>query len=88
MNWSVESSFYVSGFVSPNESKYLYVTSTSGMDSMTSFSSSTHPTLKIYHPNKSVDLEVSKLYSLGTVPLLMNQSDSIKVLVNNVGKDT
>jgi hypothetical protein len=88
MNWSVESSFYVSGFVSPNESKYLYGTSTSGMDSMTSFSSSTHPTLKIYHPNKSIDLEVSKLYSLGTVPLLMNQSDSIKVLVNNVGKDT
>jgi hypothetical protein len=88
MNWSVESSFYVSGFVSPNESKYLYGTSTSGMDSITSFSSSIHPTLKIYHPSESKDLEVSKLYSLGTVPLLMNQSDSIKVSVDNVGKDT
>ncbi|MDG2042285.1 MAG: T9SS type A sorting domain-containing protein [Bacteroidia bacterium] len=88
MNWFVESSFYVPGFISANESKYLYGSSTNGMDSMTTFSSTIHPTLKIYHPSKSLDLELSKLYSLGTVPLLMKQSDSIKVSVNNVGRDT
>ena len=40
MNWFVESSFYVPGFISANESKYLYGSSTNGMDSMTTFSSS------------------------------------------------
>lgn len=88
MNWSVESSFYVPGFVSQNESKYIYGTSNSGIDSTTTFSNSIHPTLKIYHPSESIDLEASKLYSLGTVPLLMNESDSIKVSIDNVGLDT
>lgn len=88
MNWFVESSFYVPGFISANESKYLYGSSSNGMDSMTTFSSTIHPTLKIYHPSKSLDLELSKLYSLGTVPVLMNKPDSLKVSVHNVGKDT
>ena len=88
MNWSVENSFYVPGFVSQNESKYIYGTSSTGIDSITSFSNSIHPTLKIYHPSESIDLEASKLYSLGTVPLLMNETDSIKVSIDNVGLDT
>ena len=88
MNWMVESSFYVPGFVSGNESKYIYGPSTNGLDSSTTFSSSIHPTLKIYHPNTTHDLEINKIYSLGTIPLLMVSPDSIKVVVSNVGKET
>jgi hypothetical protein len=87
-DWLIESSFYVPGFVSANESKYLYGQPTAGMDSITIFSSLIKPTLTIYYPRYSADLEVVRMYSLGTVPILMKTPDSIKVVINNVGKDT
>ena len=87
-NWYVETSATVSGFVSSNESKFIYGNSAAGMDSITSSSSSIHPTLTIYHPSAVLDLSVNQLYGLGTIPLLMKSTDSLKVRVSNVGKHT
>ena len=86
--WFCESSFYVPAFVSGNETKYLRGSSASGYDSITTFSSIIKPTLKIYHPRENQDLEANRVYALGRVPLLMDQPDSIKAVIINVGKKT
>lgn len=86
--WKFETNATVTGFFSGNEGKFLAGTSTSGMDSMTTYNSIFKPTLRIHHPRVSDELELSKLYSLGKVPLLMDRPDSIKVAVFNVGKET
>lgn len=88
MNWYHENSFFVPGFVSANESKFIFGSSTSGMDSITNSNSIIKPTLRIYHPVSTNDLETIRLYSLGTVPILMDTPDSIKVVIANIGKDT
>jgi len=88
MNWFVETRFFVPGFVNDHEVKFRYGTSTSGVDSITTSNTSIHPTLKIYHPSHSEDLQAIRLYALGKVPLLMDKPDSIKAVIANVGKDT
>jgi hypothetical protein len=88
MNWLVETSFSVPEFVNAHEAKFIYGVSTSGIDSITNSNSIIHPTLKIYHPTNSEDLEALRMYSLGRVPLLMDVPDSIKAVIANIGKDT
>ncbi len=88
MNWYVENSFTIPSFFSANESKYIFGSSTSGLDSITISSSVIKPTLRIYISENSDDLELEKLYALGTVPALMNRADSVKALFTNVGSDT
>jgi len=88
MNWYVENSFTVPAFFSANESKFIFGSSTSGLDSITTSSSVIKPTLRIYISENTDELELDKLYALGTVPTLMNRADSIKALLTNVGSDT
>ena len=84
-NWKVENNVSVTGFISANEGKYVLGASTSGMDSVTTGSTIIKPSLTIYHPLGGDDLTCKKIYALGTVPLLMDRPDSIKVRVQNVG---
>lgn len=84
--WYVETGFSVPSFVSNNETKYIRGISSNGLDSITTSSSIIKPTLRIYHPRSDTDLLVNRMYSLGTYPLLMKQPDSIKVVIENVGK--
>ncbi|MBT8326793.1 MAG: hypothetical protein KJP21_03655, partial [Bacteroidia bacterium] len=86
--WYCESSFYVPTFVSGNETKYLRGSSSSGFDSITTSSTIIKPTLKIYYPRENHDIEANRVYALGRVPILMNEADSIKAVVINVGKKT
>jgi hypothetical protein len=86
--WNVENGFSVPNFVSANESKFIYGISNNGIDSFTNRSSVIKPTLKLYHPSFSQDIEVNKIYSLGTVPILMRRADTIKAMVTNVGRDS
>ena len=88
MNWLVETSFFVPGFINGHEVKFRYGSSTGGIDSITTSNTTIHPTLKIYHPANFDDLEALRVYSLGRVPLLMDKPDSIKAVIANVGKDT
>lgn len=85
--WYMETSASVPAFASNNEVKYIFGSSTSGLDSITNRSSRTKPTLRIYHPSAAQDLEVTRMYSLGRVPLLMKRPDSVKVVIENVGKE-
>lgn len=86
--WNVENGTSVPGFVSADESKFLFNRSNNGIDSITNRNSLIKPTLKLYHPRHKKDLEVNKIYSLGTIPVLMRRADTIKALVTNVGMDT
>lgn len=88
IDWFCENASSVSGFTSANESKYVFGTSSPGLDSITTFSSIIKPTLSIYYPRYNQDLAVKRMYALGTVPLLMQQPDSLKVLIANYGKTT
>jgi hypothetical protein len=88
ISFSCESGFYVPAFISNNETKYISGSSTSGMDSITTGSTAIKPTLKIYHADQDTDLEPQRIYALGTVPVLMNRADSIKTVIQNVGKKT
>ncbi len=83
-----ESSFYVPAYISNDETKFISGSSTSGMDSITNSSSSIKPTIRIYHADNDTELETYRIYALGTVPVLMNRSDSIKTIIQNVGKKT
>ena len=86
--WNVENGSSVPNFVSINESKFIFGISNNGVDSITSSSSAIKPTIKLYHPGFSRDIEVNKIYSLGTIPILMRRADTIKVMVSNVGRDS
>ncbi|MGB0850162.1 MAG: hypothetical protein ACPGTP_02875, partial [Bacteroidia bacterium] len=86
--WKYETNATVIGLISGNEGKFLAGSSTSGLDSMTTYNSMFKPTLRIHHPRGTDELELSKLYSLGKIPLLMDRPDSIKVAVLNTGKET
>lgn len=88
VQWNVENGTSVVNFLSNNESKFIYGASTLGIDSITNRTSIIKPTLKLYYPRYSQDMEVSKIYSLGTVPTLMNRADTIKARLTNVGSDT
>jgi hypothetical protein len=84
--WYVESAFSMPTFNNSNETKYRRGNSSLGLDSITNGTSILKPTLRIYHPRYEKELRASRIYSLGTYPLLMNKPDSIKVVVENVGK--
>ncbi len=88
LTWNVETGSTVPGFVSNNETKYIFGASTStgnySIDSITALEHLTKPTIRLYHPD-IVDLRISEIYSLGTVPLLMRRADTIKAVVVNVG---
>ncbi len=88
IDWFCENSSTVTGFVSSNESKYRYGSSAAGLDSLTNFSSIIKPSLSLFYPRYNHDLAVKRAYALGTVPLLMRQPDSLKVVVANYGKST
>ena len=86
--WNVENGFSVPDFVSANESKFVFGISNNGIDSITTSSSIIKPTLKVYHPSFSRDIEVNKIYGLGSIPILMRRADTIKAIVTNVGIDS
>lgn len=86
--WNVENGFSVPAFVSPNESKFLYGISNNGIDSISNRNALIKPTIKLYHPTVNDDLEVNRIYSLGTIPLLMRRADTIKAVITNLGLDT
>lgn len=85
-DWACESSFYVPAFVSNNETKYI--SGTGVLDSLCNVSTSIKPSLQLFFPRQEQDLEVLEIQCLASQSVLMQQSDSIKVLVRNIGKDS
>lgn len=88
ISWYNESSFYVPAFVSNNEAKYLSGGVSSWLDSISTSSFQIKPTVRFNHPDKLQNIEVRNVYALGRVPIKMNRADSVKAIVENIGRDT
>lgn len=86
ITWAFESNFSVAGFVSAQESKWKR--GFGALVDFTNLNSINKPHLKINYFKYQNNLEVRNIYCLGTIPLLMGVSDTIKVIVKNVGIKT
>ncbi|MBT8326575.1 MAG: hypothetical protein KJP21_02560 [Bacteroidia bacterium] len=86
LDWYCENSQTVPQFVSINECKY--VRGTGSPDSICTSNTSTKPTIRLFYPRNNNDLEVNEIQCFHERPVLMEQSDSIKVLVRNIGKES
>lgn len=87
LQWDYDNNGSVTGFISGNEGKFIYGPSTSGLDSMTNINNIRKPTLRIHYPRYDSELELQNIYALGSLPLLMDRPDSVKVAVYNIGKN-
>ncbi len=85
--WGYENDNSVAGFVSNNESKYDYNPSSLLTDS-TRFTNVRKPSIRLFHQKYDVNAEVTKIYCLGELALLMNPIDTIKFLVDGTGLKT
>jgi len=86
ITWAFESNFTVSGFTSPQESKWKR--GLGALVDYTNLNSVNKPHLKINYFKNNNNLEVRNIYCLGTIPLLMGIADTIKVIIKNVGLKT
>lgn len=82
--WSYENSGSVSGF-SSNQTKFARVPSGSLPDT-TNASTEWHPSIRIEFPRSSFDVAVTKMYSMGKLPVPLGNPDTVKAIVMNVGK--
>ncbi len=82
--WSYENANSVFGY-SSNQTKFIRVNNFTMPDS-TNSSSDVHPTIKFEYPRFDRDITVSKIYSLGKLPVPIGNPDTIKAIISNVGK--
>lgn len=82
--WTFESSGTVSGFTN-NQTKFVR-TNGGTLTDTTNSSSELHPTLRIEFPRANFDMSVNKVYSLGKLPVPQGNPDTVRAIVQNVGK--
>lgn len=82
--WSYENGNTVFGY-SSNQTKFIRVNNFTMPDS-TNSSSDVHPTIRFEYPRYDRDVTVTKIYSLGKLPVPLGNPDTIKAIINNVGK--
>ena len=82
--WSYENANSVFGY-SSNQTKFIRVNNFTMPDS-TNSSSDVHPTIRFEYPRFDRDITVSKIYSLGKLPVPLGNPDTIKAIISNVGK--
>ncbi|MEZ4803976.1 MAG: T9SS type A sorting domain-containing protein [Bacteroidia bacterium] len=82
--WTFENSGSVFGYGN-NQTKF---TRTNGgtLTDTTNVSSELHPTIRIEFPRHDFDISVGKVYSLGKLPVPSGNVDSVKAIIQNVGK--
>lgn len=82
--WNFENSGTVNGYAA-NQTKF--VRSNGGtLTDTTNSSTEWHPTIRIEFPRSDFDLSVLKLYSLGKLPIPNGNPDTVRAMVQNVGK--
>lgn len=84
--WTYENSGTVSGFTS-NQTKFVR-TNGGTLTDTTNSSSELHPTIRIEFPRSDFDVSVNKVYSLGKLPVPQGNPDTVRAIVQNVGKKT
>ncbi len=82
--WNFENSGTVSGYAA-NQTKFVRSNGGTITDT-TNSSTEWHPTIRIEFPRSDFDLSVLKLYSLGKLPIPNGNPDTVKSIVQNVGK--
>jgi hypothetical protein len=82
--WNFENSGTVSGYAA-NQTKFVRSNGGTITDT-TNSSTEWHPTIRIEFPRSDFDLSVLKLYSLGKLPIPNGNPDTVKAIVQNVGK--
>ncbi len=82
--WNFENSGSVSGYAA-NQTKFVRSNGGTITDT-TNSSTEWHPTIRIEFPRTDFDLSVLKLYSLGKLPIPNGNPDTVKAIVQNVGK--
>lgn len=82
--WSYESSGTVNGFAA-NQTKFVR-TNGGTLTDTTNSSTELHPSLRIEFPRTDFDVLVSKVYSLGKLPIPQGNPDTVRAIVQNVGK--
>lgn len=82
--WSYESSGTVNGFAS-NQCKFIR-TNGGTLTDTTNSSTELHPSIRIEFPRTDFDLIVTKVYSLGKLPIPQGNPDTVRAIVQNVGK--
>ncbi len=86
ISWAYENSFTVSYFVSANEMKAKYGSYTP-VD-YTNISRTDKPHVKINYYKHDRNAQIRNIYCLGSIPVLMGVPDTIKAIVENVGRKT
>ncbi len=82
--WSYESSGTVNGFAS-NQCKFVR-TNGGTLTDTTNSSTELHPSLRIEFPRTDFDIMLTKVYSLGKLPIPQGNPDTVRAIVINVGK--
>jgi hypothetical protein len=85
INWRYDNSNSVSGYAN-NQVKYNIGFGTSFPDT-TVFSDNRRPQLKIHYPRYGTEMEVVNLYTLGKIPVPLGNPDTVKVIIDNIGKN-
>ena len=82
--WAYENNFSVTGFVSNNETKYIF--GVNQAPDSTIFTQVRKPSIRIHFPRYDTNAAVNNVYALGELALLMAPVDTIKFNVRNTGK--
>lgn len=82
--WSFENSGSINGY-GANQTKFVRTNGTTITDT-TNSSTEWHPSIRIEFPRNDFDINVKKLYSLGKLPVPIGNPDSVRAIIQNVGK--
>ncbi len=82
--WSFENSGSISGYTA-NQTKFVR-TNGGTLTDTTNSSTEWHPSIRIEFPRSDFDISVNKVYSLGKIPVPLGNPDTVKAIVQNVGK--
>ncbi|MFT7591988.1 MAG: hypothetical protein ACI9UJ_001917, partial [bacterium] len=83
--WAYENNNSVPGFVSNNETKYIF--GVNSAPDTTLYSQVRKPSIRIHYPRHDMNAAVNNVYCLGELALLMAPVDTIKFIVRNTGKN-
>jgi hypothetical protein len=84
ISWAIDNNNSQVGYLD-NQCKYSSAIGTAFADSLVN-SSSFKPVLRINHPRFDTELSVVNLYSLGKIPAPLGNPDTVKAIIQNVGK--
>ena len=84
--WNFENSASVSGLAA-NQTKFVR-TNGGVLTDTTNSSTEWHPSIRIEFPRNDFDMAMVKLYALGKLPVPLGNPDTVRAIVQNVGKKT